>query len=306
MYTDYDVITIGSGCSGMSASIYTSRAGFETLLLERKIMGGELVNRQLIENYPGFAGGVMGPDLAAAMVEQAESAGVEFEIGAVVSIKDKGGFKIVKTEDNEFTCKGIILATGSLPRFLNVPGERELGGKGVFYCATCDGPQCAGKPVMVAGGGDSGLTEALHLAKLECKVTVVEFMAQPKASKILQERVEEDPNIEIICNHKTNVIHGTDWVASVEIEDRGTAERRTLDVQGVYIRVGQIPNTEYLTGLLKLTPSRQVLVNERLETAIAGICAAGDIRTTSPQQIATGVGDGVTAAMTLGRYLNTL
>ncbi|MBQ6856360.1 MAG: FAD-dependent oxidoreductase, partial [Lachnospiraceae bacterium] len=217
MFTDYDVIIIGSGCAGLAAGIYSARGGYETCILEKEAMGGEMMSRQLIENYPGFAEGIMGPDLASAMLEQASNAGAECEIGEVVSIQDKGSYKIVKTTDGSYTCKGIILASGSHPRLLNVPGEKELFAKGVFYCATCDGAQCAGKPVVVAGAGDSGITEALLLEKLGCTVTVVEFMETPKASQVMLDRAEENPNIEVICNTKIVGIQGEDRVTGVEV-----------------------------------------------------------------------------------------
>ena len=307
MYTDYDVIILGSGVAGLAAGIYTSRAGFSTMILEKKAFGGELVNRQLIENYPGFAEGIMGPELAEQMVQQAQNAGAEMELGEAVSIADKKNHKIVTLADgSRMTCKGIVIATGSHPRLLNVPGEAELTGKGVFYCATCDGPACAGKPVMIAGAGDSGLTEALQMEKLGCKVTVVEFLEKPKASQIMQDRVAENPNIEVICNYKTNAIFGTDWVTGVEVEDRATGEKKQLDVQGVYVRVGQMSNTEFLKDTIELSPIGQVPVNENKETAIPGVVAAGDIRTLSPAQLGAAAGDGITAAMSLGRYLNTL
>lgn len=306
MFTDYDVIIIGSGCAGLAAGIYTSRAGFETCIIEKASMGGEMVNRQLIENYPGFAEGIMGPDLSSAMLEQAANAGAEVETGEVKAIQDKGSYKIVKTEDGSYTCKGVILASGSHPRLLGVPGEKELFGKGVFYCATCDGPQCAGKPVVVAGAGDSGITEALYLAKLGCKVTVVEFMETPKASKVLLDRVDENPDIEVICNTKIEAVQGDDWVSGVEVSDRATGDKRILDVQGIYIRIGLLPNTAFLQDTIALTPAGQVPVNESMATEIQGVYAAGDIRQYSPAQMATAVGDGVTAAMNLGRYLNSL
>ena len=306
MFTDYDVMIIGSGCAGLAAGIYTSRGGFETCILEKKSMGGEMVNRQLIENYPGFSEGIMGPDLASQMLEQAGNAGAEVMSGEVLEIQDKGNYKIVKTEDESYTCKGIILASGSHPRLLGVPGEKELFGKGVFYCATCDGPQCAGKPVVVAGAGDSGITEALYLEKLGCKVTVVEFMESPKASKVLLDRAEENENIEVICNTKIVGINGGDWVDGVEVEDRASGEKRVLAVQGIYVRIGLLPNTDFAKELLKLTPSGQVPVSESMATELPGIYAAGDIRQYSPAQMATAVGDGVTAAMNLGRYLNSL
>lgn len=306
MFTDYDVIIIGSGCAGLAAGIYAARGGYETCILEKGSMGGEMGSRQLIENYPGFAGGIMGPELAGQMLEQAENAGAEMEIGEVTAIQDKGSYKIVKTADGSYTCKGVILASGSHPRLLNVPGEKELFAKGVFYCATCDGAQCAGKPVVVAGAGDSGLTEALLLEKLGCRVTVVEFMEKPKASQVMLDRAEENPNIEIICNTQITAILGESWVEGVEVTDRASGEKRVLDVQGVYVRIGLLPNTSYLQGLLTLAPTGHVPVDGNMKTAVDGIYAAGDIRTNSPAQMATAVGDGVVAYMNLNRYLSTL
>ena len=287
MFTDYDVIIIGSGCAGLAAGIYTSRAGLNTGILEKETMGGEMMSRQLIENYPGFAEGIMGPDLATAMLEQAGNAGAEVETGEVEGIEEKKGYLVVKTDDGSLTCKGVIIASGSHPRLLNVPGEKELAHKGVFYCATCDGALCAGKSVVVAGAGDSGITEALYLERLGCKVTVVELMAQPKASRILLDRAEENPNIEVICGTKIEGIVGDDWVTGVEVSDVATGEKRTLDVQGIYVRIGLVPNTQFLQGTLELTPAGQVPVNEQMATSIPGVYAAGDIRTNSPAQMAT-------------------
>ena len=306
MFTDYDVIIIGSGCAGLAAGIYAARGGYETCILEKGAMGGEMMNRQLIENYPGFAEGVMGPDLASQMLEQADKAGAGVETGEVVSIQDKGNYKVVKTTDDSYTCKGIILASGSHPRLLNVPGEKELSAKGVFYCATCDGAQCAGKPVVVAGAGDSGLTEALLLEKLGCTVTVVEFMEQPKASQVLINRVDENPNIELICNTQIVGINGNEWVNGVAVEDRASGARRILDVQGIYIRIGLLPNTTYAESSLELTPNGYVVVDGNMKTSVDGIYAAGDIRANSPAQMSTAVGDGVVAYMNLNRYLSTL
>jgi thioredoxin reductase (NADPH) len=306
MVTDHDVIVIGAGCAGLAAGLYTARSGFDTIVMEKKNLGGELASRQLIENYPGFPDGVQGPELATFMTKQAENYGVEFVTDEAASIKSKESYKMVRTVSGDtITCKGIVLATGSHPRLLGVPGEKELTGKGVFYCATCDGPRCAGKYVMVAGAGDSGLTEALNLVKLGCKVTVVEFMEKPKASQIMQDRCAENDNIEIICNWKTNSISGTDWVTGVEIENRATGEKRTLNVEGVFIRVGQLSNTDFVKGLVNMAPNGQVIVDQNMQSSVPGIVAAGDIRSWSPAQISTGVGDGVTAAMTLVRYLNT-
>lgn len=306
MFTDYDVIIAGSGCAGLAAAIYTGRAGLSTMVLERKSMGGEASSRQLVENYPGFANGIMGPDLATAMLEQATNAGAEIDMGEITAITDKGNYKIVKCGNESMTCKGVIIASGSLPRKLGIPGEEEFGGKGVFYCETCDGPLCAGKDVVVAGAGDSGITAALFLEKLGCKVTVVEFLETPKASKIMLDRAEENPNIEVILNTAIKSVKGEDWVTGVEVEDRATGESRVLDVQGLYVRVGLVPNTKFLEGTITLARGGVIPVGVNMDTEIVGIFAAGDVRENSPRQMATAVGDGVTAAMACSRYISTL
>jgi len=307
MYTEFDVIIVGSGAAGLTAGIYTSRAGLDTLVLESKTMGGETFNRQLIENYPGFANGIMGPELANAMLEQASNAGAEIEPGEVLGFQSKNGYLIVKTSEGNKTCKGIIIASGALQRKLGVPGEKELDGKGVFYCETCDGPLCAGKRVVVAGGGNSGITAALHLVSLGCAVTVVEFMdTLTAASRVLLDRAEENPGIEMICNTKINAIVGNEWVTGVDIEDRATGELRRLDVQGIYTRIGLDPNTKFVEGILELNRRGEIRVNEKMETAIPGVFAAGIVREFSQGQISTSVGDGATAAMICCNYIAAL
>ena len=306
MYTDYDVIIIGSGCAGLAAGIYTSRAGFRTLILEKEIMGGELMNRQLIENYPGFSAGVQGSELGSAMLEQAMNAGAEVEIGTVLGIESKSQYKLVKTEDQSRTCKGVILATGAHPRKLGVPGEDEFNGRGVFYCATCDGPEYAGKPLAIAGAGDSGVDDGLNLQTLGCKITIVELLPQAKATQVLLDRVAANPNMEIKLATKITAVLGDDKVTGLELEDVATGVKSQLAVAGLLVRIGLIPNTQFVRDILPLTPLGQIAVNENMETSIPGIFAAGDIRHNSPMQFATAVGDGVTAAMALGRYIRSL
>jgi thioredoxin reductase (NADPH) len=269
-------------------------------------MGGELVNRQLIENYPGFGSGVQGPVLASAMLEQAANAGAEIEIGEVTAIKDKAEIKMVKTVDRTFTCQGIIIASGSLPRKLQIPGEEEFANKGVFYCATCDGPPFAGKAVVVAGAGDSGITEGLYLERLGCKVTIVELLPQARASKVLLDRADSNPNMEIRCDVRIKAIVGDGTVTGVDIQDAGSGAERRLATEGICVRIGLIPNTQFIQDILTLSPDGQIPVNENMETTVSGVFAAGDVRFHSPTQIATAVGDGVTAAMSLGRYIASL
>lgn len=304
MYTDYDVIIVGSGVAGLAAGIYCARAGLNTVVMEKKTMGGELMNRQLIENYPGFAEGLQGPDLASAMLEQATNAGVEFESTEVEEIEAKGNILMVTTEDDSLTCKGVILATGSHPRLLNVPGEAALHGKGVIYCATCDGPQIAGKPIVIAGAGDSGITEALYLEKLGCTITVMEFMDKPKASQVLLDRAEASPNITLMTGVAITGITGSDWVDGVDYKVNATGEAGHLDVQGVLVRIGIVSNTEFVDGTVELAPNGQVVVDANMATDVPGVYAAGDIRINSCQQLGTAAGDGITAAMNLIRYIN--
>jgi len=306
MSIDYDVIIIGSGCAGLAAGLYTSRAGFSTLILEKEMMGGELMNRQLIENYLGFADGVQGPELGSAMVEQAMNTGVDFEIGVVTGIENRTGYKVVRTDSQNYTCKGIILATGAHPRKLGVPGEEEYAERGVFYCATCDGPEFAGKAVAVAGAGDSGVDDGLNLQSLGCKVTIVEILPQSKATKVLLDRVYANPNMEIKLGTKIEAVIGDEKVTGIEIQDVATGEKSCLAVEGLLVCIGLVPNTQFLQDLIELTSMGQIPVNEKMETSIPGIYAAGDIRENSPMQFATAVGDGVTAAMALGQYLRSL
>lgn len=306
MYTDYDVIIIGSGSAGLAAGLYTSRAGLHTLILEKEIMGGELMNLRLIENYPGFSTGVQGPDLGSAMLKQATNAGAEIELGEVTGIKDKARFKIVRTVDQTRTCKGVIIASGAHPRKLGVPGEAEFSHKGVFYCATCDGARFAGKAVAIAGAGDSGITDGLYLERLGCQVTIVELMPQPKASKALLDRACSNPNIEIELGTKIEAILGDEGVTAVDVRDVATGTGSRLAVEGVLVRIGPLPNTQFVQDTLPLTPIGQIPVDENMETNIPGVFAAGDVRQNSPMQVSTAVGDGVTAAMALGRYIQSL
>lgn len=305
MFTDFDVIIIGSGSAGLSAGIYTSRAGFRTLILEKEIMGGELMNLQLIENYPGFSTGVQGPELGSAMLEQAMNVGAEIELGEVTGIENKAGFKIVRTPDEIRTCKGVIIASGAHPRKLGVPGEVEFAYKGVFYCATCDGAHFSGKSVAVAGAGDSGITDSLYLEQLGCKVTIIELMPQPKASKVMLDRAHANSNIKIKLGTRIETVLGDERVTAVDIQDVATGEKSRLEVEGLLVRIGPLPNTQFVQDILPLNPIGLIPVNENMETSIPGIYAVGDVREHSPMQIATAVGDGVIAAMALGRYIQS-
>jgi thioredoxin reductase (NADPH) len=303
MDTDYDVIIIGAGPAGLSAGLYTSRSGLSTLVIEKEFLGGELMNRGLIENYPGFGEGIEGPELGSAMTQQLMNFGAEFKYAQVTGVIAATDHKVVKTDSESYTTKGVIVASGSLPRKLNVPGEEDYSNRGVFYCATCDGPEYTNKEVAVAGAGDSGITEAIALSKYVEKVTVIHFMPKPKASQVLLDRALSNPKIEIRCATKIERIVGDERVTAVEVEDRATGEKSSIPVEGILVRVGLQPNTHFLQDVLDLTPIGQIPVNENMETCIPGIFAAGDVRQHSPRQIAAAVGDGVNAAMSCGRYI---
>ena len=299
----YDVIIIGSGPAGLAAGIYASRSGLRTLIVERETPGGELMNINQIENYPGFQNGVLGPDLGSNMLTQATKFGAKLEFANIEKITAGTNEKLLITSVGEFRAKTIIIASGSQSRKLGVTGEEEFTNKGVFYCATCDGPRFAGKIVAVAGGGDSGLTEALFMTWFVTKVIVIELMPQLMATKVLQERVKANSKIEVKCGSKIEAIRGNGHLQFLELCDAKTGEKSRMTVDGLLVRVGLVPNTAYLRGTLPLDSVGQVMVDDRMETGVQGIFAAGDVRHNSSMQIVTAVSDGATAAMRSLKYL---
>ncbi|MFC1987046.1 NAD(P)/FAD-dependent oxidoreductase [Chloroflexota bacterium] len=300
----YDVIIIGSGPAGLAAGLYTSRAKLNTLIIERETIGGELMNRQSIENYPGYPDGIIGPELGSNMLTQVTNYGTNIEFGEVEKIQKDGDFIIVRASMAEYRAKGVIISGGAHPKKLGVPGEEQFTDQGVFYCATCDGPRYADKVVAVAGGGDSGVTEALFLAQMVSRVIIIEMMPELMATKILQDRVAADPKIEVRCGTRIEAIHGKEEVDGIDIFDVLSKKKSSLVVDGVLVHIGIEPNTEYLKGTVSLDQKGQVVVNEWMETEVPGIFAAGDIRSNSPCQISTAVGDGATAAISMQRFLS--
>ena len=299
----YDIIIIGSGPAGLTAGLYTNRSKLRTLIIEKGALGGELANRDLIENYPSYPDGILGPELSSRMVNQAVNYGTEVQLGEVEQVQIDGNRKVVKTSFGEFAGKAIIIAGGAHNKKLGVPGEEEFVDKGVFYCATCDGPRFANKVVAIVGGGDSGITEGLFLARLVSKVIIIEMLPQCTATKILWDGATSNPMIEIKCGSKIEAIIGDERVKALDLLDIQTGKKSTLEVDGVLVHVGVEPNTDYLSGIVPLDSKGHILVNEKMETEIPGVFAAGDIRHNSPMQIATAVGDGATAALSASRFL---
>lgn len=302
--SNLDVIVVGGGPAGLTAGLYLSRGKFRTLILESESYGGKIKNLELIENYPGFAKGIAGAQLATEMQNQAEIFGLQFEIGKVTALENYSSSKCVICENGKsYTSIAVIFAGGSQPKKLGVPGEKELAGKGVFTCAFCDGSQYEGQNVVVCGGGDAGVTEALYMAKIASKVTIIEAMPSLTACALLQDRVKANTKLEILCGKKVEAIAGNGKVSAVDYVDTKSGNKGTLKTNGVLVHIGLDANTEYLRDVLPLDKRGQIIVNELMETEIPYILAAGDIRSASRGQVATAVGDGATAAISTIRQL---
>ena len=302
MNSNYDVIIIGAGPAGLSAGVYTSRNGLRTLLLDKGTIGGKLPDRELIENYPSYPEGISGAELATRIFEHATAFGAELEFDTAEAITTEGNRRIVQTSQGEYVTKAIIIAGGARNKKLLVPGEEEFGGRGVFYCATCDGPAFANKVVAVAGSGDSGLTETLCLAEYVKKVIVIEALDRCGATKLLQKRVLSDPKIEIRLSNRIEAVLGDERVTALTLAD-SSGQRSTIEVDGLLVWIGMEPNTDYLHGTVELDKEGSVLVDYRMATAVPGVFAAGDIRHQSAMQVATAVGDGATAAINAHKFI---
>lgn len=303
---DYDAVIIGGGPAGLTAAVYLARANRRILVLEKESPGGPIANYEMIENYPGFAQGIAGSELAAGMLSQAERYGAETQLGEVTGIEFFSSCRLVRcSTGSSYTAGVVIVAGGAHPRLLGVPGEEKLGGRGVFYCAFCDGSRFANQAVMVCGGGDSGVTSALYMAKLASRVALVEAMPELTASAVLRERVLANSRIEVRTGVRVEGIVGGEGVEAVALVGAGE-KKEILPVNGVLVSIGLEPNTSYLKGIVPLDKAGRIMVNERMETEVPYVLAAGDIRSGSPGQIVTAAGDGATAAITAERLLQEL
>ena len=299
---DWDVVIIGGGPAGLTAGLYLARANRRTLLLDKDTAGGYIRNIELIENYPGFADGISGAQLASQMVSQATKYGLQIENADVTGIELFSSTRYVAGSRGQgFTTNVIIIAGGSKNKKLGVPGEAELAGKGVFECAFCDGGHYAGKVVAVCGGGDAGVTEALYMVKIASKVILIEAMPKLTATAVLQDRITANPKIEVRCGHSVTAITGKDKVEAIDLISGNKKE--TLKVDGVLVHIGLEPNTGYLEGIVPLDKQGQIIVNGNMESEVPYIYAAGDIRSGSPRQVVAAVGDGAIAAITAERLL---
>lgn len=301
-----DIIIIGGGPAGLSAAIYSSRATLKTTLIERGMPGGQAATTEMIENYPGFPQGVGGPELMMAMHEQALKFGVESAGAEVLSLSKQGPEIVVHTDSGDHRAKAVIVATGAQPRLLNIPGEDQFRGRGVSFCATCDGAFFSGKKVAVIGGGDAAVEEALFLSKIVDKIYLIHRRDQLRATKILQERALQNSKIEFIWNAAPESILGNDKVEAIRIKDLVTGETKSIAVDGVFIYVGMFPNTNFLKGFLELSDSGSILVNHQMITSVPGVFAAGDVCSKSLRQVVTAVSDGAIAAVEAEKYIETI
>lgn len=302
----YDVIIIGGGPAGLTAGLYTSRAGLKTFLLETYVPSGQAVVTDRIENYPGFPEGINGFELIDRFKRQAQQFGLEIEMSKVSEIrKAKEGWNVA-TEGKEYTTLAVIIATGAKPKELGIPGEKELLGKGVSYCATCDGALFKDKDIVVIGGGDTAIEEALFLTKFAKKLTIIHRRNRLRAAKVLQERVLASEKIEIIWDSTATEILGDERAGGIKVKNIKTQEKSTIQCDGIFIFVGLVPNTGFLRKLVKLDKDGYIVANPNMETSKKGIFACGDCTKKLLRQVVTACGDGATAAFSSQQYVEEL
>jgi len=304
MTEKYAIVIIGGGPAGLTAGLYASRAKLSSLLIEKGLVGGQVANAERVENYPGFSEGISGSELGQLMHQQATKYGLETLIAEVTGIELQGEQKMIRTTEGDFIARAVIIAGGSERQKLGVPGEKEFTGKGVSYCATCDAAFFREQLVAVVGGGDAAITEALHLTKFASRVIVIHRRDQLRASRILQEKAFSQSKIEFRWDSVVERIEGGDSVKRIWLRQVKTGEESALEVAGVFISIGLKPNTDYLKGILPLDTTGHIITDEKMETEISGIFAAGDIRYNSARQAITAAGDGATAAIYAERFIS--
>lgn len=302
---NYDVIIIGAGPAGMTAALYTARANLKTLLLERGIPGGQMNNTAEVENYPGYDS-ILGPDLALKMYDGITRFGVEHGYGNVIGIEVAGAYKKVITDDDSFLAKTVIIATGCEHRKLGVEGEETYSGRGVSYCAVCDGAFFKNKKLIVVGGGDSAVEEAIYLTQFASEVKIVHRRDALRAQKIIQDRAFANEKISFIWDSVVEEIKGNEQVVTgVQIKNVKTDEKVLEDCDGVFIYVGLDPLTEPFVAANITDEAGWIITNERMETAISGVFACGDARQKELRQITTAVGDGGVAGQNAYQYIES-
>ncbi|KRF65071.1 thioredoxin reductase [Bacillus sp. Soil768D1] len=302
----YDVVIIGAGPAGMTAAVYTSRANLSTLMLERGVPGGQMANTEEVENYPGFDT-ILGPELSTKMFDHAKKFGAEYAYGDVKEIIDGEEYKTIVAGSKEFKARSIIISSGAEYKKIGVPGEKELGGRGVSYCAVCDGAFFKEKELFVIGGGDSAVEEGVYLTRFASKVTIVHRREELRAQKILQDRAFANEKINFIWNHTLKQINEEGGkVGGVTLVSTVNGEEKVMGADGVFIYIGMLPLTKPFEKLGILNATGYIETNDRMETRVPGIFAAGDVREKTLRQIVTATGDGSIAAQSVQHYVEEL
>ncbi|BCV23104.1 thioredoxin-disulfide reductase [Moorella sp. Hama-1] len=299
----YDLMIIGGGPAGLTAALYGARGGLNTILLEMGAPGGQAGQTDRIENYPGFPEGISGIDLAMKFAEQAQHFGARVEMTTVRQVDFSGKEKKAITSNGEYAARAAIIASGAHPRPLGVPGEAEFRGRGVSYCATCDGAFFRDKKVAVVGGGDSAVEEAMFLTRFASQVTIIHRRDALRATRVIQDRARDNPKISFEWNTVVTAVRGKDKVTSLALKDVKSGATREEPFDGVFIFIGLEPNTGFLGNALTLDQGGYIVTREDLATSVPGVFAAGDVRAKNFRQVSTAVGDGAVAAMAAERYL---
>jgi thioredoxin reductase (NADPH) len=301
----YDVIIAGAGPAGMTAAVYASRANMKTLMIEKGPPGGQMVNTEDIENYPGYES-ILGPELSKKMFDHARKFGADYENGQIQRIEDGYPYKTVILADREYKAKSVIVATGAEHRKIGVPGEREFSGRGVSYCAVCDGAFFADMELVVVGGGDSAVEEAVFLTRFASKVTIIHRRDSLRAQKIIQKRAFENEKIHFIWNHQVQEIRGDGMVTGVLMQNTVTGQVSEYPCQGVFIYIGMDPISDCVKHLGITNDAGYILTDDQMRTKIPGIFAAGDVREKTLRQVVTATGDGCLAAQSAQHYVEQL
>jgi thioredoxin reductase (NADPH) len=305
MSKEYDIIIIGGGPAGLSAGIYASRARLRTLLIEKGMFGGLIANAELVENYPGFPEGISGFDIGERMSLQASKFGLETLSAEVISVDLLKDIKGINTTEGDFSARAVIIASGAERKRLGVPGEDIFINRGVSYCATCDGALFRDRVVAVVGGGDSAVEEALFLTRFASKVIIIHRRNQLRASKMAQERALSNKKIDPMWDTVVEEIKGDSKVSELVVRNVKSGATAQIVADGVFVYVGQNPNTGFLKGQLPLDKEGYIITDDRMGTQIKGVYAAGDIRKNSSRQVITAAGDGATAAISAEKFLSS-